>query len=125
MITMTYLDGAGIGTGSAGARTPWAMTGAAAAGITTPGERLLRGRTAGRYNWLADHDFFGLPKVRDFVAAQGERRFFLHLLTVSSHHPYGGEREGRGGRHLVTCPSLSERESAYSTMARTPVSTGG
>ena len=84
---------------------------------------LLRARTEGQYNWLGDHDFFGLPKVRgalhspplrfwwfvlhlsaeylllawqvrDFVAAQGEQRFFLHLLTVSTHHPY-----------LAMCPS--------------------
>ena len=83
---------------------------------------LLRGRTAGRYNWLGDHDFFGLPKVRDFVAAQGERRFFLHLLTVSSHHPYGPKDKGR---RFGTCPSLSERESAYAAMARKPVGTDG
>ena len=25
---------------------------------------LLRGRTAGLYNWLGDHDYFGLPKAR-------------------------------------------------------------
>ena len=29
-------------------------------------------------------------QARDFVAAQGERRFFLHMMTVSSHHPYVG-----------------------------------
>jgi len=28
---------------------------------------LLRGRTAGLYNWLGDHDFFGLPKARDIL----------------------------------------------------------
>jgi len=51
---------------------------------------LLDGRSNGQYNWLGDHDYFGLPKARDFIAAQGERRFFLHMLTVSSHHPYTG-----------------------------------
>lgn len=25
---------------------------------------LLRGRSAGQYNWLGDHDFFSLPKAR-------------------------------------------------------------
>ena len=25
---------------------------------------LLQGRSAGQYNWLGDHDFFGLPKAR-------------------------------------------------------------
>ena len=25
---------------------------------------LLKGRSAGQYNWLGDHDFFGLPKAR-------------------------------------------------------------
>jgi len=51
---------------------------------------LLHGRADGQYNWLGDHDYFGLPKARDFIAARGERRFFLHLMAVSSHHPFVG-----------------------------------
>ena len=27
---------------------------------------------------------------RHFIAARGKRRFFLHMMTVSSHHPYVG-----------------------------------
>ena len=30
---------------------------------------LLHGRADGQYNWLGDHDYFGLPKARDFIAA--------------------------------------------------------
>ena len=132
---------------------------------------LLRGRTAGQYNWLGDHDFFGLPKVRgtlhtpvfawhrpafawhrpafawhrtapahricgvacqvrDFIAAQGENRFFLHLLTVSSHHPYGSKDKTsnffwRPGTPRKRCPSLSAHEAASATMARKPVGTDG
>ena len=50
----------------------------------------MHGRADGQYNWLGDHDYFGLPKARDFITARGERRFFLHLMTVSSHHPFVG-----------------------------------
>ena len=44
-----------------------------------------------KYVWLGHHDVYGLPAVRDFVAARGTRRFFLHLLTVATHKPYGGQ----------------------------------
>ena len=52
---------------------------------------LLRLRDGGQYNWLGDHDYFALPKVRDYVAARGdEQRFFLQVVTASTHHPYTG-----------------------------------
>ena len=76
---------------------------------------LLLGRAAGQYNWLGDHDYFGLPKARDFIAARGERRFFLHLLTVSSHHPFVGLCPSPSG----VATGLTWAESAP-TMARLP-----
>ena len=51
--------------------------------------------------------------MRDFVAAQGERRFFLHVLTVSSHHPYGLKGKSTGER-------LSDRYGNLTTLATNP-----
>ena len=65
---------------------------------------LLHGRADGQYNWLGDHDYFGLPKARDFIAARGERRFFLHLMTVSSHHPFVGVCPSPNGAPPLTVP---------------------
>ena len=61
-----------------------------------------------RRNWLGHHDAFGLPAVRDFISARGEDRFFLHLSTLGTHHPYRltcplpvGESEGRHGGKAI------------------------
>ena len=43
---------------------------------------LLRGRTAGLYNWLGDHDYFGLPKARVTCAPA-----FAWHRTAPPHRP--------------------------------------
>ena len=89
--------------------------------------RLLRGTARPLRVPPAPHHRVGRGvawQVRDFIAAQGERRFFLHLLTVSSHQPYG-DASRVGKTPVERCPSLSAREAAPATMARKPVGTDG
>ena len=60
------------------------------------------GPAAKARNWLGHHDAYGLPFVADYIArrAASRERFFLHVLTLGTHHPFHS-----------TCPlSVGEQE---------------
>ena len=69
-----------------------------------------------KYNFLGHDDFSGLPNIAKFVDGMGDRRFFLSVLTVNSHSPYGRWRPDTQGGALG-CERL---EASDNLTARTP-----
>ena len=64
--------------------------------------------------WLADHDFFGLPKVRILLRRRASAGS-SYTYSASAHHPYGGEDVTSDA--MANVPVFVTAQLAYSTMA--------